>query len=473
MPITDTFGRIALSDIIILRDERQRRVVNTDNIIESIKKQGVLSPVILRERTSFDPDGGTHVLIAGERRFTASKQLNLPDIPFRLISDLSPTEAQIIELTENVQRSDLCWQDHVGAVSKLHKLYCEEDETWTQAQTASAIGMTSGSVSQMLRVARSINDPRVSTAGSMISAYNMLSRVDDRTAKDAISDIIEAGNSMFDKVDLDRPSHPDSSTQTEKSESLDPTRTPTSAPIDMSPPPLKQEETILNVDFMEWAQTYTGPKFNFIHCDFPYGIDVFAGKQSGRDKWEGYADTGDIYWKLLGALCGHLDRIMAHSGHLMFWYSMEHYEATLDFFRKYAPSLHVQKFPLIWMKSDNVGILPDPKRGPRRIYETALIASREDRFIIKAVSNGYHAPTDKAHHHSTKPEPMLRHFFQMFVDETSKVLDPTCGSGSSIRAAESLGAKMTLGIEMNEEHCSNARSALRQFRALRRAAARA
>jgi len=152
----------------------------------------------------------------------------------------------------------------------------------------------------------------------------------------------------------------------------------------------------------------------------------------------------------------------------MFWFSMEHYNQTLSLFRQLAPDLVFQKFPLVWVKSDNVGILPDPERGPRRIYETAFIASREDRKILRAKSNAYAAPTDKAHHQSTKPFPVLSHFFEMFVDQHSKVLDPTCGSGSSLRAAEALGAKV-LGLEIDPEHFSSAQSALRSFRALRSA----
>jgi len=158
---------------------------------------------------------------------------------------------------------------------------------------------------------------------------------------------------------------------------------------------------------------------------------------------------------------------MAPSAHLIFWFSMEYYWLTLERFRKWAPSLTVQVFPLIWHKSDNVGILADPKRGPRRIYETALIASREDRFIVKSVSNHYSCPTDKAHHPSTKPEPMLRYFFQMFVDEHTRMLDPTCGGGSALRAAESLGAGHVLGLEKSEQYYNNAVTALRTFRTLR------
>jgi predicted RNA methylase len=72
---------------------------------------------------------------------------------------------------------------------------------------------------------------------------------------------------------------------------------------------------------------------------------------------------------------------------------------------------------------------------------------------------------------SEKPEPMLRHFFGMLVDENTVMLDPTCGSGSALRAAESVGAKYVLGIEANSEFAALARTALKQARALRAASA--
>jgi len=139
----------------------------------------------------------------------------------------------------------------------------------------------------------------------------------------------------------------------------------------------------------------------------------------------------------------------------------------MEFFRERAPSLTFIPVPLTWMKTDNKGILPDPKRGPRQITETALMASRGDRHIIRAVSNAYGAPTTKENHQSEKPEPMLRHFFQMFVDENTRMFDPTCGSGSALRAAESLGAKQVLGLEINPDYAEAARIALRKSRNLR------
>jgi DNA modification methylase len=69
---------------------------------------------------------------------------------------------------------------------------------------------------------------------------------------------------------------------------------------------------------------------------------------------------------------------------------------------------------------------------------------------------------------SVKPEPMLRHFFEMFVDESTIFLDPTCGSGSSLRAAEGLGASHVLGLERNSEFHESASRALRSARLMRR-----
>jgi len=222
----------------------------------------------------------------------------------------------------------------------------------------------------------------------------------------------------------------------------------------------------LHDSFLTWLPAYSGPKFNFLHCDFPYGIDVFAGKQSGRERQEHiYEDKPEVFWDLLAALLQGRDTIMQASCHVMFWFSMDYYSEIFAFFRAHAPEFHINPFPLIWHKSDGSGITPDPQRGPKRAYETALLAYRGDRKVVRSVGNFYAAPTDKKYHHSAKPEPMLRQFFQLFVDEHTQMLDPTCGGGSSVRAAESLGAKRVLGIEKEKPVFDLACEALRHFRA--------
>jgi DNA modification methylase len=157
----------------------------------------------------------------------------------------------------------------------------------------------------------------------------------------------------------------------------------------------------------------------------------------------------------------------------MFWFSMPALSTTPDDSTNYADTLaffkahgdfKIDPLPLIWMKSDNKGLVPDPLRRPRQIYETCLFGSRGDHKILTPVANAYACPTVGETHASVKPEPMLRHFFRMFVDQHSRVLDPTCGSGSAVRAAESLGAAHILGLEIDKEYAEPAVVALKESR---------
>lgn len=448
------FAHVDPKSVKVLRDQRQRREVTFDDLLDSVRQRGVIQPIIVTRAGE---------LIAGERRLAASIHLGLPTIPVRYKDDLSDIELQIIELEENIKRRDLPWRDATRAMERIHDLYCASDLNWSMDKTAKALSVSNGLVSQYLRVARDLESPKLAQAPGLSAAFNILTRRDERAIDDALSDIADTSRDLFAKaaelpLGCDDEGCPHFGTPHGHVEKL------TTAP---TPRLLPAERSILKEDFLSWAPSYNGQPYNFIHCDYPYGINVFGGAWSGKQTQDTYGDAPEIYFALIKCLGTNLDRLMSPSAHLMFWFSMDHYSDTLEAFRRFAPSLTFQPHPLLWLKSDNVGILPDHNRGPRRIYETALIASREDRFIVKPVSNAYAAPTDKTHHTSTKPEPVLRHFFQMFVDDNTRLLDPTCGSGSALRAAESLGAPHVMGLEMDEEHCTNARRALNQFRVLK------
>ncbi len=476
----DKWQRLALDAIYVPRKDRQRRKVrdpltgeflNRDGLLESVAARGVLNAIIVRELGSDAADCETHfpqgtscVLVAGERRLEASRECGLPDIPVRYTGDLSPIEHAIIELEENLKRSDLPWQDEVSAIAKLHEGYKFLNPEHTVGDTEKVLGLSQ--VREALRVAPELGDSRLAACTRMREAYNILARRDERATADAVSDIIDGVADVFGGGEGG------AAGDAAKSEAVVVSGSSPSAPaapsLPFEPPP-----SLLNLDFLEWSAQYSGPTFNLIHCDFPYGITAFSGPQSGRDRHDAvYDDGAEVYWACITALCSALPRLMSHSAHLMFWLSadIEIMHATLERFRVLAPSLKFWPKPLVWHKSDNVGVLSDPRRGPRHIYEVALIASQEDRCVVRATSDCYSAPTDKSLHPSTKPEPMLRYFFQALVDERTRLFDPTCGSGAALRAAESLGAERVLGLEKDPEHFKQAETALRTFRSLRRAA---
>jgi ParB/RepB/Spo0J family partition protein len=432
--LTNKYKRIPLDHIEVLRDERQRRNLliddkfNKDNsFISSIKERGVMQPIIVEELPT-----GRYRLVAGERRYAASQQLGLPDIPARMAGDLSPLERQLVELEENIKRTELDWKDRARAVRRIHALYSEiNGKDWTQTRTAHAIGIHQSVISDAIQAADAIDagHPQVMAATSYRSARTIVTRHNERRIGDVLNALL-AGDAK---------------------------------PV-VTPP-----ESILNLDFFEWVKTYSDAPFSFIHCDFPYGIGIDDSEQAKSATWGPYDDAEDLYWRLCTTLSENLDKLLLTQGHLMFWLpsDIRRQNETLDFFEKAAPSLNWIPIPLVWHKTDNRGILSDAKRRARHVYETALYASRGGRLVVRPVSDAYGAPTSKEIHQSEKPEPMLRHFFGMFVDEFTRMLDPTCGSGTALRAAESLGATHVVGLEVNTEFCESARTFLKKARNLR------
>jgi ParB-like chromosome segregation protein Spo0J len=440
MPISNDYGRIPIADVVINRDSRQRREITTSDIEPSISKHGVLQPIVITRQ---------HVLVSGERRLEASRALGLPDIPFRYLDELSRLECEILELEENIKRRDLVWQDLVKATARIHSLYVDQDADWTQTQTAEAISLSDGTVSLYLSVSRQIDDERVASCGTVREASNLLDRRLTRQRSDQIERI------LFPK-------------QAAASQ-----QTTADSPPPVAPPP----ESILCEDFLSWAAHYEGEKFNLIHCDFPYGRNEFAGPQMSptafADQGSGYSSKPTDFTELLDGLLLFLPRLLSVSGHLMFWYTAEP-QAIVETQQRVlaaAPRLRWAKFPLVWLKSDNAGVASDPRRGLRHTYEICLLATAGDRQIVRTVADTYSCPTDHRLHPSTKPEPMLRHFMSALVDESTRLLDPTCGSGAALRAAESLNAQLVLGIENNLQYAESARAELRRSRLLRRVAA--
>lgn len=465
---------VEVERIVVHRAARQRREIEieSDGLRQSVAERGVLSPLLLRKEGM--------ELVFGERRLTAATVNGLSEVPVLFLENLSPQEAEVIELEENLKRSELPWRDEVVAIARIHRAYKSLAEAKGHSWAVSATGevLNNSQVQIALRVAESIDSPRIREATSIRMAFNALSRLDDRALADFMGDITDAGQEIITQVKTqDIETGPGGVAQAVD----DPTAVALpgeekTVVTEVKIGPKAAADSIICGDFLLWAAQYAGPRFNFIHCDFPYGKGVFNGPQSGRHKWteadggQPYSDEADVYWNLIEGLCGNLDRLMAPSAHLMFWLEndCEVQAQTIQRFRSLAPGLVFNTTPLVWWKTDNVGVLSDPKRGPRNVYETALVASREDRLIVRAVSNAYGAPTAKRSnesiHPSEKPEPVLRHFMQMFVDENSRVLDPTCGGGSALRAAESLGAAHVLGLEQSPEWHSAAVTALRQFR---------
>lgn len=471
MPMSDETKRILVSSILVNREKRQRKKLDTKELEASIAVRGLLQPIIVDRQL---------VLVAGERRLTACKNLGHPDILCRFVEDLDPIEREIIELEENTQRSDLTWQEQVRATRRIHELYCRLTAGWTQEQTGRQLNCTGALVSSHITVAKALEDenPQVMEASGISGAMNILSRAKQRTMGQQLAELLEVTSEMpgFSIEELeDLNLWQISEFQSELTGEL-PAGAEAVGPYEIIKPQARVMAVapdVQNLSFLDWAPSYTGPSFNLIHCDFPYGVNLFDGSQGrGAEPQEGYGDTSDVFFELLDCFCKNLPKFASLSCHIMFWYSEKHGQATRETFAAYAPQVKWQDFPLVWLKSDNAGIIADPRHNPRHVYETCLMGSIGDRNVVKSVGDAYHSPSDRSLHPSAKPEPMLKHFMQMLVDGSTRLFDPTCGSGSSLKAADSLGAQAVLGLEIDSKHFETARDGLKHSRLLRLANAK-
>lgn len=424
------FHQVLISSITIERTERQRQDLgDVDSLVESIARIGLINPIVITEDA---------VLVAGERRLTACTSLGWTHIPAQYTSELSYYELQSIELEENIKRKDLTWQEEVAALARFHSLKTENEEGWTQDDTAAAVGYSRQEINRRLLVAEQMDNPVVAEADRLSAAVNIVKRNAERKKTSAFANVGQVLARAMPTV-LEFPNEDG---------------TPNIGIV--QPPTIP----LLNTSFHDWQETYDGPKFNLIHCDFPYGINVADSPRMSSTIKDHYDDSPDVYWTLLARLALAMDNVVAESAHLIFWHSMKFFPDTVVELERMG--WKVNPFPLIWHKADGAGIAPDPQRGPRQTYEAAIFASRGDRKITQegCVANSIAWPGRRsdAIHISEKPYGMLRHFLRMICDEYSSALDPTCGSGNALKVAEDLGAASVLGIEQSSEFYEIARN---------------
>lgn len=419
------FKTRALDEIVIPRDERQRReLTGIDELAESINRLGLIHPPVIT------PEG---VLVAGERRMAAMRSLGWTHTMVQLTTDLDPLTNHLIELDENIRRMDISWQERATAIDNYHKIrISQEGANLSQQDIATELGLSRVDVTRNIAVAEAMNSGNklVADADKFSTALNIIERENSRKASTAMA-------KLDDMVNI--------ATLSEGEEYV-------SSPSRNVP--------LLNEDFHDWAAGYCDRPFNLIHCDFPYGVGMHNSDQGAGQSYGTYRDDKDVYWRLLDTLKMAMSNVVAESAHLVFWFSMDYYHETA--LRLTDMGWKVNPFPLIWMKSDNTGIIPDAQRGPRRIYETALFASRGDRKLTAkgAVANAFaHPGRDKSIHMNEKPVPMLRHFLSMVCDEYSHVLDPTAGSANALKAATELGASHVLGLERDYDFYTRSRDA--------------
>ena len=149
--IPDINGEIDKKDITTIElkniypnQDQPRRVFDEEKIkilSESIKNYGVLQPIVLKP-----DDKGKYMIIAGERRYRASKLARKSDIP-AVIKDIPMKDIMEIALIENLQREELNPIEEALAYKSLIKNY-----SVTQEEISEAVGKSRPHITNTLRL---------------------------------------------------------------------------------------------------------------------------------------------------------------------------------------------------------------------------------------------------------------------------------------------------------------------------------
>jgi ParB family chromosome partitioning protein len=120
-----------------------RKVFNEesiDELAESIKKYGVIQPIIVTKKDNY------YQIIAGERRWRASKKAGITEIP-AIIRDDDERKNREISLIENIQREDLNPIDKARGIKVLMEEY-----SLTQQEVADILGKSRSSIANSVRI---------------------------------------------------------------------------------------------------------------------------------------------------------------------------------------------------------------------------------------------------------------------------------------------------------------------------------
>lgn len=162
----DTEGMVStntlpLSEIVPNKDQPRKTFDEAalDELADSIRQHGILQPLLVRPIAT-----GGYQLVAGERRWRASKRAGMKEVPV-VVKELSDTETMEIAIIENLQREDL------NPIEEAEGLQALIDKCgFTQEQVAVSVGKSRPAIANSLRLLKLPPEVRDMAKNGEISA---------------------------------------------------------------------------------------------------------------------------------------------------------------------------------------------------------------------------------------------------------------------------------------------------------------
>lgn len=502
-------------DKIIIQD-RQRRIDpdHVDSLSLSMKELGLVQPIVINQDLR---------LIAGGHRIAAARKLGWSEIDIVFRETLTEDELQELELTENVKRKDISWQDHVCAIAKIHELKRRraalDSKTWFQTETGALFRISQTYVSHAVVLARAIqaNDEEIINSGGPDSAWSVIMRREEELAMQELSsrnskvtmDTLHFEIESFLPKSVDQVKHIDSDSEVatiydghlrqileekgQKGYFIEVNEYPhlvnrvkehflafgrkeeefesfwkekldwanTSIQIDLSSHFIKGN----SIAFM--SEILNKERFDHIITDIPYGIDIEMA-----DQHVGIADIETI--KAEHTIEGNKQlfkdffpsafKCLKPNAFLITWCDQmlwqEMYDIAID------SGFKVQRWPFIWCK-DSICLNQMAQFNFTKSTEIVMVCRKGVITLSEKQGNNYIvAPRDelceKINHPFAKPFACWKRLMEAVSIQNQSILDPFAGRGSSLISGLKIGRNM-YGIEINENHYNAGLENLKNF----------
>jgi ParB family chromosome partitioning protein len=153
-------------DLIDPNPDQPRQVMgDLSELMASIAEKGIIEPLIVRQR------GSRYQIVAGERRYQASVQVGLRELPV-VIRDVDDNEIVEVALVENIQRKDLSAFEEAEALQVL-----AERCGYTHEDLARRMGKSRTSVTESLSLAQMPTEVRNLCRLADISSKSLLLQI--------------------------------------------------------------------------------------------------------------------------------------------------------------------------------------------------------------------------------------------------------------------------------------------------------
>ena len=436
--------------LIQLAPNRQRRHFDEGALAElreSIQNRGLLHPIVLRA------DGPNLVLVAGERRLRAIKDLHelglafshngapvsAGQVPYTTLGELSDLAAREAELEENIRRADLTWQERAAADADLAELRTLQAAAAGRPAPTTAdlareiydlpadlpagdIGSRGTAVRDNIIVARHLADPEIAKAPTAKEALKILKKRE--TQQRAVSMAAAVGKTF--------------STASHR---------------------------MLNEDSLLWMAAAPAAQFDIILTDPPYGMNADEFGDSGQGVSAGahfYKDSYEEWQRIMSVFVPEIFRLARESAHAYVFCDLDRFAELRE--RMSAAGWKVHRTPLIWHNLDGFRA-PWPEQGPQRQYELILYAVKGGKKVTAVKSDVLTYGKDKGNvHPAQKPVPLLIDLLRRSAFPGDSVFDPFSGSGSTVAACHELKLACT-AIEQDAAAYGQATSRIKSLSA--------